>query len=519
MIIFIGVFWLLGVIATAVAGFVLGVVVAAVWALRCFVVPFVKVGLSGFDGLAKQPDTATAPGDARGPGVPDYLHRVVFDDIALVRANTIARLREGRNTWRFWWEEIAATGMHSSEEGTEWFVVFISGFAVGAVAGVAVGGVAVTTAVAVQLIVAGVLSGMWRAFGLALRGLDSALLRVRNVRMFCVRCFRLMPYPAYHCMRCDATHWDIRAGNLGILWRTCTCGQRLPTLLLLGAASLDAQCCIPHCAAELPHDPGTARTVVLPAFGATNAGKTRLMYALVFALQRRAESAGIPLEYGDAQSEALLSGVRDMLGPSSTIEPTRISLENGLVLRLRPRPRAPFLLHLFDIAGERFSSRDRSEEHDYVRGGRDFVMVIDPLSLPDVWNTLPAEEQKRLGERAPRASVPSPDDVFHQAVDGILQVGGNLKRARLAIVISRADQIELPVNDELEVWAEVVGLKNLLSVARDTFRKGVWMFGTASVVENGEVHPSIDSLLAFLLPGVVAGSRLTECRVDEGMLR
>jgi hypothetical protein len=517
LIIVIGVFWLLVVIVTAVAGFVLGLVVAAVWALGCFVVPFLKVGLSWFDGLAEQPATATRPLDARGPGVPDYFHRVVFGDIALVGHNTVARFREGRRTWRFWWEELGATGLHNTEEGTQWFAVFMGGFAVGAVGGAALGGVVVVAAVAVQFVVAGVLSGVWRGFGLALRGLDSGLLRLRNARMFCVRCFRLMPYPAYHCTNCDATHWDIRPGSLGIFRRTCTCGRRLPTLLLLGAASLDAQCGVPDCAAELPYEPGTARTVVLPSFGAANAGKTRLMYALVFALQRHAERMGIPLEYGDTPSARLLGGVRDKLGPESAIEPTRIALEHGLVLWLRPRPRAPLHLHLFDIAGERFSSRERSEEHDYVRGGRDFIMVIDPLSLPEVRDTLPAEEQKRLDVYGRRARVASPDDVFHQAVESIGQVGGNLRRARLAIVISRADQIALPPNDELEAWAGQVGLGNVLSVAQDTFRKGVRMFATASIVENGAVHPSIDPLLAYLLPGMGPPAKVS--RIDEGVSR
>jgi hypothetical protein len=113
--------------------------------------------------------------------------------------------------------------------------------------------------------------------------------------------------------------------------------------------------------------------------------------------------------------------------------------------------------------------------------------------------------------------VATPDDVFHQAVESIGQVGGNLRRARLAIVISRADQIALPPNDELEAWAGQVGLGNVLSVAQDTFRKGVRMFATASIVENGAVHPSIDPLLAFLLPGMGPPAKVS--RIDEGVSR
>lgn len=483
----------------AIAAFVVGVGEGAVQAAVRYLAALFQVGLSLDGARADRPvdDGTERDADERSPGpigpdpaVPDYLHRYALPDLRLARELAWKHLKAiSRTTF----------DLIGSTDPDPWSWVICT-FLVGRVLGLALGLVFVVVPLAaVNHGVVVVMSGLWRALGLLLRFLDWLLLRgIRNARMFCLSCFRPMPYPAYRCPGCGETHWDVRPGRFGILYRVCLCGRRFPTLLMTGAAKMQARCAIPSCGADLPHSPGTTRTLLLPIFGATAAGKTRLTYALLAALQ---EHPGVQVSTADRPTAVRLENLYDELTADSSTEPTQLALEQGLVVRLKIRRRT-LLLHFFDTAGERFNTRQGSEEHDFVRHARTFTMVVNPLSVPGFWELQPEEEANRLRKEANPSRVSDPERVFHQAVEGIEGVGGDLRKARLALVLSRADQIR-SADDDVEEWMNKMKLDKLVFAARDGFGKEVRIFHTAAVAVDGAVDESVQYLLRWLMPGLV----------------
>ena len=73
------------------------------------------------------------------------------------------------------------------------------GGAVGMAAGTAVGAVAAAGCALVHLLAVGISAASVRAAGTVLRIVDSAVLRIKNIRMVCPKCYERVPYPAYEC--------------------------------------------------------------------------------------------------------------------------------------------------------------------------------------------------------------------------------------------------------------------------------------------------------------------------------
>jgi hypothetical protein len=307
-----------------------------------------------------------------------------------------------------------------------------------------------------------------------LRAVDSALLRVRHIKVRCVACFERISYPAYLCpnLQCREAHWDIRSGRHGVLRRTCRCGQRMPTLLLFGSArKLDAIC--PHraCKQPLEHQPGQEREIIFPLFGSRGAGKTRLLYGIIKTLQE----PGIQVRYADSGTKTRMrdldSGLAEGLGVPST---PAAELPKAYLLRLRIG-RYRRIVQLIDAAGELFYDSQRSADLVYLGAASTFILVIDPLSINDFWDHLPAAERDRL---APHRSVaPHPQPVYQQTADRITEMGRPRAARRLAIVFSRADLIGTTFGpgagsgDDVRKWAEDdLGLPGLLRGAESDFR-------------------------------------------------
>lgn len=490
-----------------------GVVVGAFETTRCYVEPLWLVGISRFGALPAREREFTLPADA-DPAVPDYLHGPALVDLTYVASLVPGQFRDAASAWQErldgWVNPdhgdpqmvgppptVGRNDIQRREiQRREMALPVTAGFGSGLVVGVVPGAVLLAAIAATHALTTLVLAIGWRAVGLLLRVADSLLLRVRNIRMLCVACFEAMPYPAYHCPRCRETHWDVRPGPLGILWRTCRCGERMRTLLLLGSAALDAQCPGRACGAELPHGPGTSTELVLPVLGATAAGKTRLMYALVVALEELTSWRGVSVEFADDWTARRLADARIHLDPSRATAATPPARQRGLVVRMRVGRRER-LIQLFDAAGERFASEERTAELRYISRGRTFVLVIDPLSVDGFWNGLTPDDQERLGPLRPDG-VPQPDLIYQQSADRILDLGGSPKRSRLAVVFSRADVLGASGREDLEAWAGDMGLGGLLRLARLDFKE-VALFHTAAVVRDGRLDPSIPPLLTWLL--------------------
>ena len=77
-------------------------------------------------------------------------------------------------------------------------------------------------------------------------------------------------------------------------------------------------------------------------------------------------------------------------------------------------------------------------------------------------------------------------------------MGGQLRKARLAVVFSRADLIDAP-GDDVATWAtDELGLGNLVRSARLNFNETCF-FHTAAVMTDGVIHQSVPALIRWVL--------------------
>src|SRR6266516_1524471 len=263
-----------------------------------------------------------------------------------------------------------------------------AGGAAGMAVGTAAGAVAAAGCALNQLVAVGVSAALVRAAGAVLRGADSAFLRVKNIRMVC---------PASGCAR---RHRDVRPGRFGIMRRRCQCGTRMNTLLLFGSSRMAAFC--PYCGHPLEHRPGEAPEIVLPFFGATGAGKTRLLFSIVTQLQVWTREGQLTAEFADSVTTRELDAAEHILRSGSATAKTPVQLPRARVIRVSSR-KGTRILHMFDAAGERFYHSDRTQELGYLGKARTFILVIDPLSVEAFWARLPAGRRAELG---PARSTP-----------------------------------------------------------------------------------------------------------------
>ena len=372
------------------------------------------------------------------------------------------------------------------------------GGAVGMAAGTAFGTAAAACCALVHLLAVGVSAAFVRAAGAALRGVDSAVLRIKNIRMVCPNCYDRVPYPAYECpgRACARRHRDVRPGRFGIVRRRCQCGTRMKTLLLFGSAQMDAYC--PHCGTSLEHRPGKAPEIVLPFFGAAGAGKTRLLFSMVAQLRLWSEEAGqerFVTELADTATVGKLKDASNWLSPGNATGKTPPELPRAYIVRLTTGHDA-WLLHMFDAAGEFFYTPERTQELRYFNKAKTFILVIDPLSVESFWNRLLPDQQAEL--KTVRSAAPAPDLAYQQAHQEIEAMGVQLRKAHLAVVFSRADLIDAPGGD-VATWATgELGLGNLVRSARLNFKEACF-FHTAAVIADGGMHKSVPALIRWVL--------------------
>jgi Double-GTPase 2 len=372
------------------------------------------------------------------------------------------------------------------------------GAALGMVAGTVLGAAATAGCAFVHLLTVGLSATCVRIAGTVLRCADSAVLRIKNIRMVCPHCGERITYPAYECPSpaCTKRHRDIRPGRFGILRRYCDCGEPMATLLLFGSSRMNAYCPYENCGEPLEYRPGKWPETVLPFFGAVGAGKTRLLFSMARQLTTGCQET-CTAEFGDSSTADQLRDASKLLSPKTLIRATPpAQLPRAYIIRLTSGDSTQ-ILHMFDAAGEYFYSPERTQELQYLSKADTFVLVIDPLSVEAFWDRLLPDQQSTLEQT--RSTALTPELAYqhtHQELEGM---GIELGKARLAVVFSRADLIKRP-DDDVASWAtKELGLGNLVRSARLSFGE-VRFFRTAAVIKNEVLDESIPALLRWVLP-------------------
>jgi len=417
---------------------------------------------------------------------------------AVADADHAVRMAYG-NCRKLWQFGVKTAGEFFTGDEAAWFT---GPLGVGGPIGMALGTIAgalITAVLAlIHWLVVGVSAALVRVMGAVLRGVDSALLRVKNVRMVCPHCYERVPYPAYDCPGADCArrHTDVRPGRYGIFRRRCRCGTRMNTLLLFGSSRMSAFCPHPGCQRSLEHRPGEAPEIVLPFFGATGAGKTRLLFSMVTQLRTWADQGQLKAEFADTSTTRELDVADHVMRSGISTVGTSVELPRAHVIRLILR-KGTRILQMFDAAGERFYNTDRTHELRYLNKARTFILVIDPLSVEAFWQQLPVATQTEL--RSLRSAAPSPELAYQQTHQQIEAMGVKLRKVRLAVVFSRADLIGMPSGD-VSKWARTeLGLGNLIRSTTQNFKETCY-FRTAAIMDtDGLIHKSIAELMRWVM--------------------
>jgi hypothetical protein len=252
---------------------------------------------------------------------------------------------------------------------------------------------------------------------------------------------------------------------------------------------------------------GRTREIVVPLFGSTWSGKTRLMYMMTTALRDRARDLHGQVTYiGDTGERLALIG--DALAGTGQTEKTLVERPRGLGLFVK-LGRTKRLVYFFDAAGEFYTRPELIAELKYLNKARTYVFVADPLAAKAVWKQFPPATQDRLQQiRAARGEV---EKSFQATINHMIKLARRSRlrgrTSELAFVVTKMDILRsagvdvVPITSTTGEWArssEGLNMGNLARRADHSFT-AVNYFCTAAIESDGEVDASVQALLGAIL--------------------
>lgn len=364
-------------------------------------------------------------------------------------------------------------------------------------AGAAVGGIVFYSLLGIVLALAWLI---WLLLVGLLRGADLGIRLLRGAKATChhAGCNYRNRLPAYRCA-CGVTHRDIRAGRLGALIRRCQCGSLLPTTVLQAAAGLVAVC--QNCDRPLRAGAAVLTDVLVPVFGPASAGKTRLVFAGMVALDQHLRAASGSLCPIGPESADTFSYATTVV--ESEIRTTKTAADRppaGITVLLTAA-RCKALLHLFDAAGEFFGNREQTSRLAFLDDAQGLVFVLDPFSIPAVRDDLVGAFALSL-EAAQPAGM-HPEQSYLVTAQLLRDQGIKLKSMPLAVAVVKSDLLiglppaaQLPpeaASEAVETWLRDKGLDNMLDGAARDFGVVRYFLVSSRIAAtdvNGQIHPT-----------------------------
>lgn len=435
---------------------------------------------------------------------PVYVRRQAGADLGRVRADAAATmlrlarlwisvfLREAHGSLRRWWLFLPLPALT--------LALLVATF-LALAAGLLLLELVVRAGVVAGLLAGGLLAG-------AIRLAETGWRTLRGADASCTSCYHVSDRPAYRCPGCSALHRDLRPGVLGVLVRSCACGTRLPTTVLLATWRLPAVC--QRCGAEQRRGTAAQRVVRIPVFGDVSAGKTRYLYAALDALLATAGPT-LPIDFPDQESRVRGEQALELIRSGRDTVKTPEAQRQGLTCRIGTGATAT-TVHLFDAAGERFRDAAAHDELGFLATGHGLVYVIDPFAVGAVRDRLTGRAE--AADALAQAAGQDPELAYGEVLSRLRGGGVPARSQRLAVVVSRADLldrygIDVPTDDAgIAAWLHDVGLHNLVLAARREFAE-VRFFGVASKrFTRTTVHTDAGAPLRWLLRS--RGVRLPE---------
>jgi hypothetical protein len=519
---------LAGVVATAVA---------CLWAL----VEFATAAYGGFDPRAPADHLRVAPPPAAPVGVPagrparDPGYRSYYSGPVLRDLRAVLQ----RATTKTVTQIFGRSGGGAPADGSagsvplvrrvtdlwgrvgHWALRLLIAVPIGAaVAGLVLGAVAAgalvtsTSLIFVTLLAAAVLVCLVTGFMAGL--LERAALFARGITIECGRCHERATRPVYRCGNpaCSAEHRMLVPGRFGVLWRTCRCQQRLPTLLMLGKYRLPAQCA--NCGLALPLKGLTAPTFHVPVIAGPRAGKSVYMHVAIHRLMLLDKETGSGFEFADPTAReafqkntelGIVDDPRNAL-KTRTLLPAAYNVYVGRKKSMQRR-----LLYLYDPQGELLEGADDLAEATFLRFTKGVLLVIDPFSLAAVRS---AVDRRTLDDAG--ASTSNAKLVLERFAESMRERvgtrGGPQLAVPVAVVLTKADALRgardvthpyrglgpaatdpsarAERDKAIRAWLDRVGGRgDLVKSVRNNFRAAAYF--TVSYEDARQVRPHADA--------------------------
>lgn len=276
---------------------------------------------------------------------------------------------------------------------------------------------------------------------------DRLYLVRKKIFTACHECKEKSLIPTYICPKCHAKHTNLTPGVYGILHRTCTCGEKLPTAFFNGRKNLEAEC--PHCGHPLTDR--ESRPICIPVVGGRSVGKTAFITAFSKEfIEKVAPAKGIEIEFYNSKKEDIYKEItQDYISGSTrmTARPQDVNKASSISFSFfakHPLFVPERLVHVYDIAGEVFTDNNENEvqkQYEYCQG---IVLIIDPFAIPSI-----RYKYEELLEPEDIAGIGKADinEVINSFLNKLREVTGlsdnKMATVPLAVVISKIDSAGL----------------------------------------------------------------------------
>lgn len=259
----------------------------------------------------------------------------------------------------------------------------------------------------------------------------------------CPDCHCKSLLPEYYCPKCGEIHRQLIPSSYGILHHTCNCGEKLPATFFLKRGELRSRC--PACQNHLEAGHTESRKAFVPVFGGPSVGKSAFLFSSVHQLIDQSESLGFQPSFLESRTESEFNRVRDQLRQGRPPDKTHTALPRAFNVQLQRSGQSPWVLYLYDPAGETFNETEGMVLHRYQEYLSGLVFLIDPFTLPAV--------QEQYAERLPSvksslqpSSLPVEDALSRILISmeehfGLEQTG-RIKQP-VAVVINKTDAFDL----------------------------------------------------------------------------
>lgn len=298
--------------------------------------------------------------------------------------------------------------------------------------------------------------------------LDASYRIKKKIFMACPYCYKKSILPVYHCSKCNSEHDQLWPGKFGILNRTCTCGQELPTTFFNGRSKLRASC--PSCKNTI--ESLEARPVVIPIIGAPSVGKTFFVFSMVYYIKELlAKKTGHKFDFMNSYNESVYNSEITTLHSGQTLRKT--TENNPIALNFfLSKNGSKSLMFFYDSAGEAFSSTQHLSQHKFYDYFHGLIFIIDPFSIPEIHGQY--KNQLSTNSSIRPSNYPL-EDVYDASIINLEKNYGFKVTEKItkpvAILFSKSDAFDLQSKIGKEAVEKLLASDNTIKTKQEAMNK------------------------------------------------